>query len=340
MSLDNAKNFAKVTVSTGYNSSDTSIVLTTGHGAKMPTAPFNAVWYNATDYSDPSDDPNVEVVRVTAVSTDTLTVTRGQEGISATTKNTGGKTYKMIAGLTAKVINTDIPALISPAQIIIVDERAFSWTDIAINSGNTRVIAASASTTIRMYKNVSGAYSDSFIRIANVTTTISTSYATYHSGTSKFYLANNSTGVAQVDDADTLTNETNITFSGTTPTAIIGIASDGTNVWILDDNSGTKRLIKYSVSGTTFTSVSTQNLDTNNPTQTLAYIDTTHIYTLDLTNKVIYRFNTSGVTQSSLTFPTVTNVLIRGLMNDAGSCRAALVTDTTNGINVLARITV
>jgi hypothetical protein len=111
MALDNAKNFAKVTVSTGYDASATSIVLTTGHGAKLPTAPFNAVWWNSTDYPDPSDDPNVEIVRVTGISTDTLTVTRGQESISASTKNTGGKTYKMIAGLTAKVINTDIPAL-------------------------------------------------------------------------------------------------------------------------------------------------------------------------------------------------------------------------------------
>ncbi len=116
MSLDNTKNFAKVTVSTGYASTDTSIVLSSGNGAKLPTAPFNATWWNSTDYADPSDDPNVEIVRVTAISTDTLTVTRGQEGIAASTKNTAGKTYKMIAGITAKVINTDIPALI-PAAI-------------------------------------------------------------------------------------------------------------------------------------------------------------------------------------------------------------------------------
>lgn len=101
MALDNATNFAKVTVSTTYDDDDTSIVLTGGHGALLPSVPFNAVWWNSTDYSDPSDDPNKEIVRVTAISTDTLTVTRGQESITATTKNTGGKTYKMIAGLTA-----------------------------------------------------------------------------------------------------------------------------------------------------------------------------------------------------------------------------------------------
>jgi hypothetical protein len=106
--MDSAKNFAKVTVSTAYDAAATSIVLSSGHGAKLPTAPFNAVWWNATDYADPSDDPNVEIVRVTAISTDTLTVTRAQESTSASTKNTASKTYKMIAGLTAKIINTDL----------------------------------------------------------------------------------------------------------------------------------------------------------------------------------------------------------------------------------------
>lgn len=110
MALDNAKNFAKVTVSTGYDAAATSIVLTTGGGAKLPTAPFNIVWWNVSTYSDPSDDPNVEVVRVTGISGDTLTVVRAQEGTGASTKNTSGKTYQMIAGLTAKVINTDLPA--------------------------------------------------------------------------------------------------------------------------------------------------------------------------------------------------------------------------------------
>ena len=101
-----AKNFAKGTVSTTYDASATSIVMTTGHAARFPTQfPFMATWWNATDYPDPSDDPNREIVMVTAVATDTFTVVRGQEGIAATTKNTGGKTYKMIAGLVASHVN-------------------------------------------------------------------------------------------------------------------------------------------------------------------------------------------------------------------------------------------
>ena len=108
MALDPVKNFAKVSVSTGYDDAATSIVLATGDGAELPDpstdGDFNLVWWNWTDYKDPADDPNVEIVRVTARSTDTLTITRAQESTSASAKNTAGKTYKMLLGITKKMI--------------------------------------------------------------------------------------------------------------------------------------------------------------------------------------------------------------------------------------------
>jgi len=107
--LDPVVNFGKVTVSTGYNDTDTTVVLTAGGGSEFPApateGAFNVVWWNSTDYGDPADDPNVEIVRVTAISTDTLTVLRSQEDTSATTKNTGSKTYKMVLALTKKTID-------------------------------------------------------------------------------------------------------------------------------------------------------------------------------------------------------------------------------------------
>lgn len=126
MALDNAKNFALVTVSTGYGSTDTTIVLAAGNGALLPTPPFNATWWNSTDYSTPTLDPNVEIVRVTNIATDTLTVTRGQESISASTKNTASKTYQMIAGLTAKTINNDLPFVMT--QAVVTGSRSFGVT--------------------------------------------------------------------------------------------------------------------------------------------------------------------------------------------------------------------
>jgi hypothetical protein len=107
--MDPVLNFAKVTVSTGYDNDDVTIVLASGHGAKLPApatdGAFNLVWWNSTDYTDPSDDPNVEIVRCTARTTDTLTVTRGQEGTSGSNKNTGDKVYKMILTPTKKTID-------------------------------------------------------------------------------------------------------------------------------------------------------------------------------------------------------------------------------------------
>jgi len=58
-------------------------------------------WWDSTNYPQPADDPNVEIVLVTARSGDTLTVTRAQEGTSASTKNTGsGAVYRMSLGVT------------------------------------------------------------------------------------------------------------------------------------------------------------------------------------------------------------------------------------------------
>jgi hypothetical protein len=122
MALDPVVNFGKVQVSTGYDDAAVTVVLTTGHGALLPApataGAFNVVWFNWTDYRDPSDDPNKEIVRVTARTTDTLTVTRAQEGTSATTKNTGGKIYKMLLAPTKKLRDDIQDALDDKVDIV------------------------------------------------------------------------------------------------------------------------------------------------------------------------------------------------------------------------------
>ncbi len=134
MALDPTINFGKATVSTGYDAAATSIVLSSGHGAKLPSSfSYNLVWWNSTDYDDPADDPNVEIVRCTARSTDTLTVTRAQEGTAASTKNTGGKTYKMALCITKKMIDD-----IGFASAFSVHKNGTNQTGVA-TSTNTKV---------------------------------------------------------------------------------------------------------------------------------------------------------------------------------------------------------
>lgn len=103
--MDEIKNKAIATTTNLYNASATTVVLSAGQGANLPSE-GRAVWYNAT-FSNPSDDPNIEYIWFTRV-TDTLTVVRGQEGVTATTKNTAASTYKIIALLSAEAFQADI----------------------------------------------------------------------------------------------------------------------------------------------------------------------------------------------------------------------------------------
>jgi len=91
--------------------------------------PFNLIWYNSTDYPNPANDPNVEIVRVTNVSTDTLTISRAQEGTSASNKNTAAKTYSLLLGITAKMISDIGTALVgTPVVNEVVSGSGTSWT--------------------------------------------------------------------------------------------------------------------------------------------------------------------------------------------------------------------
>ncbi len=104
--IDPIRNFAKVQLTVGYAAGATEVVLEAGHGARLPApateGAFNLVWWNTSDYSDPADDPLKEIVRCTARSTDTLTITRAQEGTSDNAHNESGKTYKMVLSMTKK----------------------------------------------------------------------------------------------------------------------------------------------------------------------------------------------------------------------------------------------
>jgi len=97
---DNHKNFSISLVATAPSpaTSGTSLVVTTGQGSLFPTPPFNATIWPAA--SNPLST-NAEIVRVTAISTDTLTIVRAQEGSSARTVIVGDQ---IAATITAKTI--------------------------------------------------------------------------------------------------------------------------------------------------------------------------------------------------------------------------------------------
>jgi parallel beta-helix repeat protein len=109
--MDPAANFAKSAVSTGYDETALTVTLesTDPNLSRWPdpatVGAYNATWWDATTYADPADDPNVEIVRITAKSGAQLTVTRAQEGTVATAKDTSGSAYKMVIAPTKKLID-------------------------------------------------------------------------------------------------------------------------------------------------------------------------------------------------------------------------------------------
>ncbi len=66
-------------LNTSINSSATTIVLNSGEGSRFPTLSTGDYFYAT--LIDTSN--NLEIVKVTARSTDTMTVVRGQDGTSA-----------------------------------------------------------------------------------------------------------------------------------------------------------------------------------------------------------------------------------------------------------------
>jgi hypothetical protein len=103
MALDDFKNFAVSTLTAGINSSATSLTVQSGQGARFATPSFNATIWQSTDYTSAYEAfwaGQAEIVRVTNISTDTFTITRGQEGTTAVNLNTSGKTYSILGGVT------------------------------------------------------------------------------------------------------------------------------------------------------------------------------------------------------------------------------------------------
>ncbi|HSZ58560.1 MAG TPA: hypothetical protein VK797_23030 [Tepidisphaeraceae bacterium] len=133
MPFDQHKNLAYTLVATAPApaSSGTTLVVSAGGGSLFPPVPFNAtVWPTG---SIPMAS-NAEIVRVTNVSTDTLTIVRTQEGTSARSIVVGDQ---IAATITVKTI-TDI-------------ETAFAGTNGAITGGSITVNTSGVSVNLPPY---------------------------------------------------------------------------------------------------------------------------------------------------------------------------------------------
>jgi hypothetical protein len=133
MSFDAHKNFAYSTVGVAPSpaASGTSLDVAAGEGALFPVPPFNCtIWPTSTS----PRASNSEIVRVTGIAGDTLTIDRAQEGSSARTIVVGDQIAQTI---TAKTI-TDIEA---GSGIVTCPDNAtdYRWVPRLSDDGETIV---------------------------------------------------------------------------------------------------------------------------------------------------------------------------------------------------------
>jgi len=141
--MDAHKNFPYSTVLTAPSpaSSGTSLVLASGGGALMPAPPFNAT------VCPTGAQPlaaNAEIVRVTDITTDTLTIVRQQEGTSARTIVVGDQIAAAVTNKTLTDVETvamtetenrTIPA--GRALYIPDDYRIPAGVEVRVSAGAT-----------------------------------------------------------------------------------------------------------------------------------------------------------------------------------------------------------
>jgi hypothetical protein len=108
-------NNASTTLASGITNVQTSVTLATGTGALFP-ALSGANFFYATIVNGSNQ---IEIVKVTARSSDTLTVVRGQEGTTARAYSTGDKVECRVtaAGLANKVAYDDTTFAVSQFQV-------------------------------------------------------------------------------------------------------------------------------------------------------------------------------------------------------------------------------
>lgn len=140
--LDNTTNFAKSTIANagGINSAVTSVTVATGDGAKFPSSNFNVVLWDVATYADPADDAGREIVRCTSRSSDVLTITRAQEG---TTASSHAQNAGVMLAFTDKM-RDDIEAYLQGK--LGSDIASASTTDIGASTGQG--VTVTGTTTI------------------------------------------------------------------------------------------------------------------------------------------------------------------------------------------------
>jgi len=103
-------NLVRTTIDGSFVDTDLTLDVTAGTGARFTATPCRAILWQSTDYADPALAywaGEAEILEISSVATDTLTVVRGREGTTGIS-STGGKTYSIAQTLTSDSIGSYI----------------------------------------------------------------------------------------------------------------------------------------------------------------------------------------------------------------------------------------
>ena len=197
-----------LTVTSPFVTTTTNLAYVVGGGSRFldpaVDGQYNCVWWDQKTYPDPDDDPNREIVRVTAKVGDTFTILRAQEDTLATTKNTFGGLYSF-SNVFTKYVLDEIRSQIGyykyvanygslkPQEVVLNFNDYFTLTDDPINHFTNVVIDTSGlSSDVTLLTNIS----NSSLLLSNVINNIITAGAFVQS------VEDDGGGVVSVDNSD------------------------------------------------------------------------------------------------------------------------------------------
>lgn len=265
-------NFAFSTLYAGILDSDTTLILQPGDGSLFPAVDFQCVIYSKAEGSAHKDAYR-EIIKVTGISDDTLTIVRGQEGTPAKSWLAGDKIYNP---LTAEAIDNINAGKIGGLPGV---------------SGNiNRIIGANADASKLEYKTISGTTNQVSIAHAANSITLSTPQ-NIHTGASPIFdgltLNNNlsqadakyiSTDEIRARDGDGLKlfdDSGNGIFVKDGGQIGIGMTTPDENVALHIQNSGNKTRIKLT--------------DSDPREATIGYSGLSDYLAMDIKNGVVFR---------------------------------------------------
>lgn len=110
------KNCSRTTINQagGINASSLSLVIT--DGTQLPSSgDFLATIWDKISFPDPCDDPNTEIIKITDIVSNTLTIIRGQEDTTGVAHANGQAVELLITAGTFEELEDEINSL-SPGQ--------------------------------------------------------------------------------------------------------------------------------------------------------------------------------------------------------------------------------